>query len=100
MAHFFKTRIIILFKSSWMFILVLFIGIIFFSHVLKNKKLEIANLQAKLEELHFKKENVIEENSELKCRISCHDDPTWIEQVLIKELGVMPEGKVKVHFTK
>ena len=56
-----------------------------------------------LEKIHFsnllaQKENAIYNKEDLTLKISSQSDPSWIEQVLMKELGVVPENQIKVHF--
>jgi hypothetical protein len=41
----------------------------------------------------------MERHKDLEDRIASQNDPGWIEMVLIRELGVVPEGFLKVHFT-
>lgn len=35
----------------------------------------------------------------LELKIASQEDPAWIEMILMRDLGVVPEGYLKVHFT-
>lgn len=53
-------------------------------------------LQEKEKEMRF----AMQEREELKLKILSQSDPAWIEMILMRELGVVPEGWLKVHFKK
>jgi hypothetical protein len=38
------------------------------------------------------------ENDDLSMQIASQTDPAWVELVLLREMGVVPEGYLKVHF--
>lgn len=38
------------------------------------------------------------EKEHLQLKIASFDDPAWIEMILMRDLGVVPEGYLKVHF--
>lgn len=42
----------------------------------------------------------LQNKEDLQLRIASQNDPAWIEMVLIRELGVVPEGFLKVHFKR
>ncbi|MEI6242785.1 MAG: hypothetical protein WCP39_05205 [Chlamydiota bacterium] len=88
-----------IFRFGWvlLFMLCTFIG---YFHVMKKKQEEIASLDKRLQEIEREKELVTLAKEDLLMRIQSHGDPAWVEMVLMKELGVVPEGKMKVHFTK
>ena len=46
------------------------------------------------------KEFLLEEKEDLKLQINSQKDPAWIELTLMKGLGLVPEGQLKVYFTK
>ena len=50
----------------------------------------------------MQKEKMIsmQENEQLNLQLQSESDPAWIETVLMKELGVVPEGWIKIHFKK
>ena len=61
---------------------------------------KISELSFRLQEL--KKEQIIamQEQEELLQRLHSESDPAWIELLLMKELGVVPEGWTKIRFVQ
>lgn len=86
-------------KSWWLGIVLLLCGGYYY-HSLCPKEVEIHALKYKMQEMEKEKDLSLHERDELKARIRSHDDPAWVEEILMKELGVVPEGYVKVHFQK
>ncbi len=85
-------------KSWWVVFLGLICCFLYFGSV-KEQSSRISSYQNKLSQLKMENKKLALENHDLQLRINSHSDPAWIEQVLMKELGVVPEGKLKVHFT-
>lgn len=69
-----------------------------FEHETVRFNEDFNKLQDKLIALEKEKYNALELNSELKLRINSQSDPAWLELVLIKSLGLVPEGQKKVIF--
>jgi hypothetical protein len=64
-----------------------------------DKKSEACEeLASKIEELEKLKRSCLEEREDLVLQISSQNDENWIEMVLKKRLGVVPEGQMKVYF--
>ena len=40
------------------------------------------------------------EKQQLQLKIASQTDPAWIEMILMRDLGVVPEGYLKVYFKK
>jgi hypothetical protein len=62
-------------------------------------------LDRKIKKLEEKKEHLQEEivvkqleQDSLKLQIASWSDPGWLELVLMKNLGVVPEGYTKIYF--
>jgi len=86
--------------GSWwvfVFLLVCYIG---YDQAIKKRKNEIAQLKYQLQELEKEKQIAFNNREDLLLRIDSQTDPAWIEMILMKELGVVPEGHLKVHFQK
>jgi len=73
--------------------------------MLYHKKIEAKEQILKV--LTEKKETLLEEKlhslslqEDLLLRISSRNDPAYLELALMRGLGVVPEGQVKVHFEK
>lgn len=61
----------------------------------REKKRE---LERRLEALEFEKSKTLLLNEELKLQIASQNDPDYRELILMKVLGVVPEGTRKVCF--
>lgn len=44
------------------------------------------------------KEMILLEKEQLQMKIASQIDPAWIEMILMRDLGMVPEGYLKVHF--
>lgn len=53
-----------------------------------------------MQELESERNLALELKSDLALRIQSQSDPAWVELVLMRDLGVVPEGWLKVHFEK
>ena len=96
----FERMIAEVFFRSWWVILILLLCLAFFEHE-QNKRDEILNtLTARTKDLQHEKIHSLERHERLSMQINSQNDPSWVEMVLIKELGLTPEGQIKVHFTE
>lgn len=88
----------IIFKWWWV-VLFLLICYMLFEQAERRQKLEFAKLQQLAVDLE--KERVIadEENQKLLLHVNSQSDPAWVELVLMRGLGLVPEGQTKVFFT-
>lgn len=55
-------------------------------------------LTNRLTELKSNKDKLLATQEDLKLQINSQSDPLWIEQTLMKVLGVVPEGQTKIYF--
>ena len=67
---------------------------------MKGKTSSLSEYSFRLEEMEKEKLLAMAEKEELRLRIDSQSDPAWIEMILMRELGVVPEGWLKVHFKK
>lgn len=65
---------------------------------MRGKKRALSELSFRLEEMNKEKHLALQKKDELCLRIASQDDPAWIEVVLMRDLGVVPEGWLKVYF--
>jgi hypothetical protein len=86
-------------KSTWFFVFIFFIFMLY-GQAIKKKNQEIHDINNRICSLQKEKQSLLKEQKDLIVRINSQSDPAWIERVLMKELGVVPEGKTKVCFTK
>ena len=85
--------------NSWWVYLFILCGYFTLNFFINKKETEIQNLENRLNELHDQKIYAENQREDYSLRINSQADPAWIELVLKKELGVVPEGHIKVHFT-
>lgn len=71
-----------------------------YSQAMHKKTKTCLDLQCKLQDLEQIKQAAIEEREDLALQIYSQNDPDWVELVLKKKLGVVPEGQTKVYFKK
>jgi len=69
-------------------------------HNIQEKKEKLEKLSVKFETLHAQKRFAMQERELLRLQIDSQNDPSWIEMILMRDLGVVPEGWLKVHFSK
>ncbi len=91
-------------KSAWRGALsaMLFIvmSLTLFSRAMHKKAESCILLQEKIEGLESLKNSFLEEKGDLLLQLNSRNDKDWIEMVLKKRLGVVPEGQMKVYFKK
>ncbi|MGE5196222.1 MAG: hypothetical protein ACM3JI_02705 [Anaerolineae bacterium] len=90
---------VLIVRSWWMW---LFIGACYllYDHGMQKKGKAISQLHGRLKDLTLEKQKQEEEQHELLLELNSQSDPAWIQMVLMKGLGVVPEGQVKVYFQK
>lgn len=86
-------------SSWWVVLFVLGTATIFVS-AMRTKRIALEELQGRLVAMEEEKRQVMRDHEELSLRIASQADPAWIELVLLKELGMVPDGFLKVHFKK
>lgn len=87
-------------SRNWWVLLFCCLSISIYCHFLKDKQKVIAALSDRLKEMQAAKLEALERRDELQLCLASQNDPAWIEMVLIRDLGVVPEGFVKVHFKR
>lgn len=86
------------FKKSWWVILFGLVCYMLLEQGLKVRNQEYAKLQAQYVELEHQKKAMLSLQQKLLLEINSQSDPDWVELVLMKGLGVVPEGQIKVFF--
>lgn len=86
-------------RNWWVFLFCGLAGLTYF-HFFKEKRGAISVLRTRLEQMQGEKLQALEKREELELCLASQNDPAWIEMVLIRDLGVVPEGFLKVHFKK
>jgi hypothetical protein len=88
------------FLHSWWVLAFCCLAAIVYLHAMKQRNVALAELQFRFSEMEKEKRLAVQDKEDLALRITSQSDPAWIELVLLRELGVVPEGFVKVHFKK
>lgn len=86
-------------RNWWVVIFCAVMTLVYF-HFLKEKKEALCLLNARLNDMQVEKLQSLERREDLELRIASQTDPAWIEMVLMRDLGVVPEGFLKVHFRR
>lgn len=71
-----------------------------FEQGIKNREHDYLKLSQRLAELHQDKEKALTLRENLLLQINSQSDPAWVELILMKELGLVPENHLKVFFTR
>ena len=90
----------VLIYQSWWVILLLIVCFVGNDVGTQKYNKTLSELKCKYSDILKDKELASLKKEELKLRIESQSDPAWVERVLIKELGVVPENQVKVYFSK
>ena len=88
-----------IFSQVWWVVLCILLCFALYAHGAHNKRKTVHVLQSELSHLQSEKALLTREKEELLLNIKSQNDPAWIEMTLIKVLGLVPEGKVKVYFS-
>src|SRR5579885_1875471 len=87
-------------RRSWWLFLFLAICYLLYSHSMQKKHQTYTELKKRLDELEIEKHKILQEREDLLLQINSQSDPAWIQMTLMKGLGVVPDGQLKVYFKK
>ncbi len=77
----------------------LLVGLVY-GHGMQSRNRELEEAMGRLAAVEAKTVAALEEKEHLALRLSSESDPAWIELVLLRQMGVVPEGFLKVHFKR
>jgi len=86
------------FKYSWITVTFAILAIGVLEQGLSKLYHEQIKLEAQYEELLKQKKQALELQYQLTKQINSQSDPAWLELILKKTLGVVPEGQTKIYF--
>ncbi|MCX6988423.1 MAG: hypothetical protein NTZ52_02820 [Chlamydiae bacterium] len=87
-------------RSSW-WMLVFCSGCLgIHAHCMQKKSLDYLDIQEQIKGLHSQRDSLAKIHEDLTLQIHSQNDPNWIELTLKKQLGVVPEGQMKVYFKR
>lgn len=87
-------------KKWWWVVTVLLVSFSIFTLASKKKYSEIKTLKSRVATLENQKVSASHEREDLLRQIDSQSDPAWIELILMKGLGLVPDGHKKVYFHK
>lgn len=87
-----------LFARSWWVITFILLNFSVFHPISKHLDFGKKKLLSSLSQLEKEKELALKKRTHLQLQIESQNDPSWVEMVLKKELGLVSEGQTKVHF--
>jgi hypothetical protein len=86
---------------SWLWVVAFCAATCFiYFHSLKEKSAALRDLTFRLEEMEKERLLAMSDREMLGLTLASQDDPAWIEMILMRDLGLVPEGFLKVHFKK
>ena len=86
------------FKDWWWVGSFCLFAAIFYAHSMKTRDIALEELRYRMAEMEKQSRLALQEKEDLKLQIASQSDPAWIELVLLRQMGVVPEGFIKVHF--
>lgn len=86
--------------SSWWVVCFLVVTYCLGLKSFEKKEHSIAGLKAQVSLLANQKTLATQKKLDLEKKIISHKDPAYVEMILMKNLGVVPEGYVKISFKK
>jgi hypothetical protein len=84
-------------QSWWVILFISMCGLVYF-HSVAGKNDVLAVLDQHVEDLNNEKGSLLKEKEDLLLQINSQSDPAWIQLTLMKGLGLVPEGQLKVYF--
>lgn len=85
-------------RRSWWMFLFLALCYLLYSHGIQKKQYVLDELRLRFKQMEQEKMLAMEVQGDLLLQIQSQSDPAWIQMVLMKGLGVVPEGQRKVYF--
>ena len=86
-------------KWWWAVAFCLLVGVIY-AQGIRNRNEGLREVTARLAAIEQEYHLALAEKDNLSLRLASQSDPAWIELVLLRQMGVVPEGFLKVHFKK
>jgi len=85
--------------KSWWAILFFLLCFFAFDQAMRRRNTEEEKLQSQFEGLKQDRKEALALAEELQRQIGSQNDREWIEMTLMRCLGLVPEGQIKVHFS-
>lgn len=97
-ASFNKIRKNDIITHYWWVVLFLSLSFALYYHGMQKKLSDQEELKKRMSEFELQRQDLLQEREDLLLQINSQSDPAWVQMTLMKGLGVVPEGQVKVYF--
>lgn len=87
----------VFFRNWWLLLFIIFCSVFYFQGS-RKRDAAIVDLSFRLQEMEKAKMIALQKKEDLQLRLQSQNDPAWIEMILMRDLGVVPEGWVKIRF--
>ena len=87
-------------RDWWWVVLFSFGSLGLYANAVKGKLDEVHLLMNRIEIINQEKNAALAYGEDLELQIRSQEDPSWVEMLLMRDLGVVPEGWLKVHFKR
>lgn len=84
-------------RSWWVIAFVALCGVLYL-HGVRQKDITFQEMAGRFRILEAEKALALAEQEYLLVQIQSQSDPAWIEMILKRNLGLVPEGQTKVYF--
>ena len=84
-------------RNWWVIAFMALCGVLYL-HGVRQKNLTYREMSGRLQVLEKEKLLALAEQEELFLQIQSQSDPAWVEMILKRNLGLVPEGQTKVYF--
>jgi hypothetical protein len=86
-----------IYQNGWVLLFIVVCALTYF-HFTEGKNVIIRSLDQHLGALKMEKSSLLDAQEDLLLQIHSQSDPAWIRLTLMKGLGLVPEGQLKVYF--
>ena len=87
-------------RKWWCVLLCCILCVGCYLQAIQGKKDQAQKALSRLAFLKEQKMLALSEGEDLRLQIDSQSDPSWVEMILMRDLGVVPEGWLKVHFKR
>lgn len=84
-------------QNWWVLVFISICSVVYLNAASKKNEI-VTTLDRHLAALECEKTALTEEKEDLLLQIHSQSDPNWIQLTLMKGLGLVPEGQLKVYF--
>lgn len=87
-------------RRSWWVVVFVAVSAFLYVHGMHAKGVACKGLEQQRDLLLQEKQALLSSQEDLRLQQSSQEDPAWIELVLMRRMGVVPEGQRKVYFDR